>query len=156
MTVFLLRISGYPILYVDCSWIFILRSPFPPTREKRKHDHRMNAQKSKQWWINPLQQFREIHFLFLEIQCGGCYSISFLVCLDPVWSGEWASLGHAHPQMNCWKAKVLALGKERWVCFWASYYVFLWIQVKANVAEKIEDTSALWDRSHRFNTVLCL
>lgn len=155
MTVFLLHISGYTILYVGRSWIFRLRSPFPSTREKRKHDLRMNAQKSKQWWINPLQQFRDIHFLFLEIQCGGCYSRSFLVCLDPVWNGEWVSLGHAHPQLNCWKAKVLRKGKMG-VLLSIILLVFLWIQVKANVGEKSEDTSVLWDRSHGFNRVLCL
>lgn len=155
MTVFLLHISGYTILYVGCSWIFRLRSPFPSTRKKWKHDLRMNAQKSKQWWINPPQQFRDIHFLFLEIQCGGCYLRSFLVCLDPVWNAEWVSLGHAHPQLNCWKAKVLRKGKMG-VLLSIILLVFLWIQVKANVAEKSEDTSVLWDSSLGFNRVLCL
>ena len=127
----------------------------------------LNQRKTKTWpqdectkiksndWINPPQQFRDIHFLFLEIQCGGCYSRSFLVCLDPVWNGEWVSLGHAHPQLNCWKAKVLRKGKMG-VLLSIILLVFLWIQVKANVAEKSEDTSVLWDRSHGFNRVLCL
>lgn len=56
------------LLYILVAPALQIEITIPPTTHTHRHTPHDKCTKSQQWWVNPLQQFREIHFLFLEIQ----------------------------------------------------------------------------------------